>query len=309
MSPRLIITTLICIGLTIGIVYAGKAIGPLYFELASDNVVPKYTFYPGESVYLIVTPRGSVSVRLTVEVVNPMGVTVTPLSDVVLTGVEERKYRIFQVDPSSPTGTYTVVIRVTTQTGWVEDQLSFSVASTTPPPPPPPDEWLKWLVVAAVVGIAVIGGIVAAVLLRRRQPPTVVGGPPISIPPSPPQPTPAPTAIAMPKTEVGVPLAYLVLPSGQQIPIMRTVEEFGRDKFVGYIPPEQAQYISARHFRIMHQAGRWFIEDLNSTNGTIVDGQQIKGKGLVEIRKGSVISPAGVITLKFLPAETEVYKG
>lgn len=38
-------------------------------------------------------------------------------------------------------------------------------------------------------------------------------------------------------------------------------------------------YVSRRHARIFFKDGEWFIEDLDSTNGTIVNNEEIKGKG------------------------------
>jgi len=100
---------------------------------------------------------------------------------------------------------------------------------------------------------------------------------------------------------VGTPLARLVLPDGKFVNIMQTVEEFGRSNFEGLVPPNVLNYISKRHFKIQLLGNKWYIEDLGSTNGTLVDGQQIKGKGPVELRPGAEIQPAGVISLRFEP--------
>ncbi len=48
-------------------------------------------------------------------------------------------------------------------------------------------------------------------------------------------------------------------------------------------------YVSRRHARIFYRDGKWFIEDIGSTNGTIVDGDDIRGKEPVEIKNGSEI--------------------
>jgi pSer/pThr/pTyr-binding forkhead associated (FHA) protein len=100
---------------------------------------------------------------------------------------------------------------------------------------------------------------------------------------------------------LGSPLAFFELPSGSSIPITESSAEFGRDDFKPYLPPETVQFISARHFRIYYAGGQWYIEDLGSTNGTLLNGQQIKGKGPQPLKPGDVISPAGVIRLVFKP--------
>ena len=39
--------------------------------------------------------------------------------------------------------------------------------------------------------------------------------------------------------------------------------------------PLQDSYASNRHARIYHNDGQWFIEDLNSTNGTYIDSKRL----------------------------------
>jgi len=48
-------------------------------------------------------------------------------------------------------------------------------------------------------------------------------------------------------------------------------------------------YVSRRHARIFYKDGKWFIEDLGSTNGTIVDNDDIRGKEPYELKDGSEI--------------------
>ena len=47
---------------------------------------------------------------------------------------------------------------------------------------------------------------------------------------------------------------------------------------------------SRRHFRIRHKGGRAVIEDLNSTNGTSLDGQPLKPFESMSLKSGSKIS-------------------
>lgn len=151
--------------------------------------------------------------------------------------------------------------------------------------------------------------IVAGYRCPKSLSPIIVMELPLQQPsPAPPQPNiPAvPTAPAPPQqTEVLQALAYLELPNGQRIPITLSSQEFGRNELASYLPPGQVSYLSRRHFRVFQQGGRWFVEDLGSTNGTLVDGRQIKGSGPVEIRDGSTISPAGVVMLRFVSSIAE----
>lgn len=293
-----------------------KPIGPLYVYLVDQNGQERSTYYPGDSVDLVVAPRLPVDVEVTVEVFDPNGVKTTPLSGEVIQGSDVRRYRIFVVEPASPEGYYTVRVTVVDRQTKkpAQDQLHFEVRKSAPllpapqPSPQLPGSQPDWTTIAIAGAVAAVAIAAIAMFAMRnrgaRGGVTVVGAPPMPVPPSP---APLRTEVKQ-ATAVGTALAYLQLPNGQLIPITSPVQEFGRDQLSPYIPADQAKYISARHFRIMLQGNKWYVEDLGSTNGTIVDGQQIKGRGPVEIQKGSVISPAGVVMLKFLPAGTEVYK-
>ncbi|WP_440059910.1 FHA domain-containing protein [Thermogladius sp. 4427co] len=47
--------------------------------------------------------------------------------------------------------------------------------------------------------------------------------------------------------------------------------------------------VSRIHARIFYSNGEWFIEDLGSTNGTIVDGLEARSGSPVKIKNGSKI--------------------
>jgi pSer/pThr/pTyr-binding forkhead associated (FHA) protein len=51
---------------------------------------------------------------------------------------------------------------------------------------------------------------------------------------------------------------------------------------------------------------KWFIEDSGSTNGTLLNGVEIRGKGPQELKDGDEISPGGVIRLVFQIEKAEV---
>jgi len=48
-------------------------------------------------------------------------------------------------------------------------------------------------------------------------------------------------------------------------------------------------YVSRRHARIYYKDGEWYIEDLDSTNGTIINNEDIKGKGSLKLEKNMEI--------------------
>jgi pSer/pThr/pTyr-binding forkhead associated (FHA) protein len=60
-------------------------------------------------------------------------------------------------------------------------------------------------------------------------------------------------------------------------------------------------YVSRRHARIFYNDGEWYIEDLDSTNGTIVNNEDIRGKGPKKIENNTEI----VVGLTILSASIE----
>lgn len=55
-------------------------------------------------------------------------------------------------------------------------------------------------------------------------------------------------------------------------------------------------YVSRRHAQILFENGKFYIEDLGSTNGTFVNNKLITGK--VELKDGDVVK-LGLAVLKF----------
>lgn len=54
--------------------------------------------------------------------------------------------------------------------------------------------------------------------------------------------------------------------------------EVGRDETADVVVADEM--LSRRHFRIVSQAGRYILNDLNSQNGTWVDGQRAQATPL-----------------------------
>ncbi len=147
-----------------------------------------------------------------------------------------------------------------------------------------------YLVAAAILAVVIVAAL-AVVVLRRPKPA-----------PAPPAPAPeveGETVVAEKGTIPLIALAKLEAPGGRELVITDVERVFGRADFEQFLPWNAAQTISRRHFRIFYRAGRWYIEDVGSTNGTLLNGQEIKGKGPFPLSDGDVISPAGVINLVF----------
>jgi len=94
-------------------------------------------------------------------------------------------------------------------------------------------------------------------------------------------------------------VAKLELPDGRALPITSVRQTFGRNDFATYVTPEIANTISRNHFTIYFRGGEFYIEDVGSTNGTLLNNKEIRGLGPHVIKNGDVISPAGILSLRF----------
>jgi pSer/pThr/pTyr-binding forkhead associated (FHA) protein len=52
-------------------------------------------------------------------------------------------------------------------------------------------------------------------------------------------------------------------------------------------------YLSSRHARFAMDSGELSVEDLNSTNGTFVNAEQIRGR--VALERGDIVQVGGVL--------------
>ena len=92
----------------------------------------------------------------------------------------------------------------------------------------------------------------------------------------------------------------LTLPPKNEIIIGRTFSTSLAD--VNLEPHDASKFgVSRRHARIMRQGDRWLIEDLNSLNGTFVNGKSVRAGRPVELKEGDLIR-LSYMNLTFLTA-------
>jgi pSer/pThr/pTyr-binding forkhead associated (FHA) protein len=110
-------------------------------------------------------------------------------------------------------------------------------------------------------------------------PPRATPRPPVAPPsPTPPpatrQPTPAAPAV---RPSGQLVLAHLVIRSGvlkgQRLPVRTTLANIGRADYNDLVLPDDS--VSTVHAKLQLREGIWMIVDLNSTNGTFVDGERV----------------------------------
>jgi hypothetical protein len=93
--------------------------------------------------------------------------------------------------------------------------------------------------------------------------------------------------------------AKLSLAGGNDILLAGNTRSFGRHDFEEFMPSAQVSYISRQHINIWSENGQYYIEDRSSTNGTRVNGMDIKGTGRHALADGDVIELAGKLSINF----------
>lgn len=126
------------------------------------------------------------------------------------------------------------------------------------------------------------------------QPPQPAAPPPSAEPPAagtaPPAEPQAPRQSQPPaRPSGGRPLAVLAVRSGgrkgQRIPIAVPIVNVGRADYNDIVLPDDS--ISTMHAKLQRREGIWMVVDLESTNGTFVDGEKVSGE--VPLAPGAVL--------------------
>lgn len=108
---------------------------------------------------------------------------------------------------------------------------------------------------------------------------------------------PKPPPVTQPQTKL-IGLNGLII----QIKNFKTI--VGRLDFKGYIPEEQLSRISGQHFRVTLVGDKFYIadgtEEKPSTNGTKLNGREIKGGGSLPLNHGDEILVANVVKLRVM---------
>ncbi len=139
--------------------------------------------------------------------------------------------------------------------------------------------------------------------------------PPPPAPPTPPPPAPGagrlretvhgiPSAAAAPGAPrpASGPLASFIVKSGalkgQRLAVKTPVVNIGRADYNDLVLPDES--VSTTHAKLQRREGVWVLVDLDSTNGTFVDGDQVKGE--TPLAPGATVR-FGEIGLVFEPTD------
>ncbi|MGC9517550.1 MAG: FHA domain-containing protein [Methanomicrobiales archaeon] len=99
-------------------------------------------------------------------------------------------------------------------------------------------------------------------------------------------------------------LAKLILPEQKEFIIEQYERIFGREDFVGLMVVDELLYVGKNHFKLSRMDDGFYIEDLNTKNGTMINGEEIKGRGKIKLKNNDSIIIANV--LKALYMETDI---
>jgi hypothetical protein len=111
--------------------------------------------------------------------------------------------------------------------------------------------------------------------------------PQLVTPPSPPPPPP-PSVVA-----------YVLRFKGGTFEVSDATRTFGRKDFAPYLSEDECKFISRKHFTITKEGDKFYIQDEGSTNGTKLNGVEIKGAGRKELKDGDKILVAETVELQF----------
>ncbi len=124
---------------------------------------------------------------------------------------------------------------------------------------------------------------------------------PVPPPPLPSPPTPAPQSPSVRPAQAG-PLATLLVKGGalkgQRFQIRTPVANIGRAEYNDLVLPDPS--VSTSHAKLQRREGVWVLIDLDSTNGTFVDDEPVKGE--MAIAPGASVR-FGDVPLVFEPTD------
>ena len=109
------------------------------------------------------------------------------------------------------------------------------------------------------------------------------------------------TEVASPATSpvIEAPAAKLAMPDGSEVLLAGNTRSLGRKDFEKFLAPGEVSYISRQHLNIWFEEGKYYIEDRSSTNGTRINGTDIKDTGRHILEDGDAIDLAGKLNITF----------
>jgi FHA domain len=89
-------------------------------------------------------------------------------------------------------------------------------------------------------------------------------------------------------------LGKLILPNGRDFVIKEYEKTLGREDFLGFTGADNLLFIGKKHFKLFKLDDGFYIEDLNTKNGTKINGGDIRGLGKIKLKNGDEITIARI---------------
>ena len=103
----------------------------------------------------------------------------------------------------------------------------------------------------------------------------------------------------VPPTKPRVSFARLVLKDKNEFLIKEYERTFGREDFIGVTIVDDLMFIGKKHFKISKKDDGFYIEDLGTKNGTMLNGEEIGGKGPIKLKNEDEIIVAKSLKIKY----------
>ena len=161
-----------------------------------------------------------------------------------------------------------------------------------------------WLLYALMIGLlAVAAGVIITLLVRKPANAYAASGTGTRAgylsSSTAPAATLAASGIPMTTPLAAGPSAKFSSEGGNQISLNAAGQSLGRGDLHTLAAPGKADLLSRQHFSLSYENGDYYIEDRGSTNGTRLNGSDIRGKGRQPLKDGDKIDLAGALTITF----------
>lgn len=93
--------------------------------------------------------------------------------------------------------------------------------------------------------------------------------------------------------------AQLVLPNNNNIIVNGAERILGREDFLGIISTDKLMFIGKEHLKIIKESGCFYIQDLKTKNGTMLNGEHLKGLEKIKLEDGDKIVLAKSLTIRY----------
>lgn len=99
--------------------------------------------------------------------------------------------------------------------------------------------------------------------------------------------------------DVSESMAQLNLPNNNNIIVDGAEKVIGREDFLGVVSSDKLYFIGKDHFKITHENGSFYIQDLKTKNGTTVNGEQLQSSQKRQLINGDEIMVAKSLRIKY----------